>query len=220
MKFPYAAKGVKNIFNAEILTLISTILGGIVTILAIVTLADANETTVVVSGIIMLVMSIATVVMLVVGGIINIVGYIQAARDEDGFKKAIYCTIFSIIFAFVAAFFINSTGFLGWLGTVINLISQVLQLLVFIFSVSGLMNLSAKCNRSDMIQKGANILKLISGIYIAVLIVIVLTRVFRENAFNTSLATIFSVITIILSVVLYFLYLSYLSKAKKMLGEN
>lgn len=223
MKFPHAAKGVKKIYSAQILSLIATVFTGIVSVFAVFALAAItaeNDTATFISGGATMVLGLAAVVLMVVGGIINIVGYIQAAMDEQGFKRAIVCTIIGIVLAVVSSFFTNLTGFLGWLGTALYALSQIFNLLVVFFSISGLMNLSAKCHREDMVVKGTNILKVIEAIYILYILALIITRVFRENAFNTTLAVILTVAAIILSVVQYFLYLSYLGKASKMLKEN
>ena len=158
MKFPNAAKGVKKIFNAEIISLIAALVGGAGIILGLIgasneTDESAGTTLLAVSGILLIISGIA----LLVAGIINIVGYIQAAKDEEGIKRAVLCTVFSCAFAF-AAFFENQTGFLGGLGTVLSTISTVLNMLVALFMIGGLMNLSAKCNRHDMVKRGHSIL--------------------------------------------------------------
>ena len=223
MKFPHAAKGVSKIFSAEILSLIATITLGLASLLAVITVGFENvqdEIGFGTFGILMLVCMAAGSVILVVGAILNIIGYIQTARDEDGFKRAIICFILSFVCSFVAAFFTNYTGFLGWLSTALNAVSGVLQLLTFLFAIGGLMNLSGSCHRPDMVQKGATILKVLAWTYILYLLVLILTRVFRENVFNKTLAATFSVIVILLSIVQYILYLSYLAQAKRMLREN
>jgi putative aldouronate transport system permease protein len=93
-------------------------------------------------------------------------------------------------------------------------------IILFLFAIGGLMNLSGNCHRPDMVQKGATILKVLAWTYILYLLVLILTRVFRENVFNKTLAITFSVLVILLSIVQYILYLSYLAQAKRMLREN
>ena len=119
MKFPNAAKGVKKIFNAEIISLIAALIGGAGLVLGLIgaskeTGESAGTITLTVSGVLLIVSGIA----ILVAGVINIIGFIQAAKDEEGIKRAVLCTLFSALFAFVAAFFENQTGFLGGLGSV------------------------------------------------------------------------------------------------------
>ena len=136
MKFPNAAKGVKKIFNAEIISLIAALVGGAGLVMSLIGASkETNEslgtTLLAVSGILLIISGIA----LLVAGIMNIVGYIQAAKDEEGIKRAVLCTVFSCAFAFAASFFENQTGFLGGLGTVLSTISTVLNMLVALFMI-------------------------------------------------------------------------------------
>ena len=220
MKFPNAEKGVRKIFGAEIISLISAILLGVATVIAIVMskTMNLNSGGAAASGIAMLAIFSAGSIMLIVGGIMELVGYFQASKDEDGFKKAFYCIIISLIFSFIGGFFSGSA--IGWVGAALKVVSQVMQLAAFIFAINGLMNLAANCNRQDMVQKGSTILKLLVCTYIFSFIMIILTSIFTSYAVNRTLAIIFTVVSLILSIVQYVLYLSYLNRSKKMLAEN
>ena len=55
---------------------------------------SAGTTLLAVSGALLIVSGIA----LLVAGIINIVGFLQAAKDEEGIKRAVLCTVFSALF--------------------------------------------------------------------------------------------------------------------------
>ena len=126
----------EKIFNAEIISLIAALIGGAGLILGLIgasneTDESAGTTLLAVSGALLIVSGIA----LLVAGIMNIIGFIQAAKDEEGIKRAVLCTVFSALFAFVAAFFENQTGFLGGLGTVLSSIATVLNMLVALFMI-------------------------------------------------------------------------------------
>ena len=97
MKFPNAAKGVKKIFNAEIISLIAALIGGAGLVMSLIgasneTDESAGTTLLAVSGALLIVSGIA----LLVAGIMNIIGFIQAAKDEKGIKRAVLCTVFSL----------------------------------------------------------------------------------------------------------------------------
>ena len=222
MKFPNAAKGVKKIFNAEIISLIAALVGGAGLVMSLIGASkETNEsvgtTLLAVSGILLIISGIA----LLVAGIINIVGYIQAAKDEEGIKRAVLCTVFSALFAFVAAFFENQTGFLGGLGTVLSTISTVLNMLVAIFMIGGLMNLSAKCNRPDMVKRGHDILSTIVVSYIITFALALLVRFGAyTSSFGEGVIKWLSGLSALFTVFIYVLELIYLAKAKKMLAEN
>lgn len=223
MKFPNAAKGVKKIFTAEILLLFAAIAAGISAILMVTIFASVaaeNDNATAWSSFGFLLLSTAMLVLLIVGGIMAIVGYFQAAKDESSFKNAIICAVISIVVGAVAVCFQASVGFFGWLGTVLNLTSQVFQLFIVIFAIGGIMSLAEKYHREDIVQKGVTLLNIIKWLYILYFIVLILSRVLRETAVTGTIILIISVVSLILSVVQYILYLSYLSKASKMLQEN
>ena len=224
MKFPNAAKGVKKIFNAEIISLIAALIGGAGLILGLIgaskeTGESVGTTLLAVSGALLIVSGIA----LLVAGIMNIVGFIQAAKDEEGIKRAVLCAVFSALFAFVAAFFENQTGFLGGLGTVLSSIATVLNMLVALFMIGGLMNLSAKCNRPDMVKRGHSILTTIVVSYLITL-ALALSILIRFGAYTSSFGAgvinWLSGLSALFTVFIYVLELIYLAKAKKMLAEN
>ena len=221
MKFPNAAKGVKKIFNAEIISLIAALIGGTGLIMGLIGTSsetgDSNGTTLLaVSGALLIVSGIA----LLVAGIMNIVGFLQAAKDEEGLKRAVLCTVFSALFAFVAAFFENQTGFLGSLGTVLSSVSTVLNMLVALFVIGGLMNLSAECNRPDMVKRGHDIL---TTIIVSYIITFALSLLIRFGAYTSSfgagIINWLSGLSALFTVFIYVLELIYLAKAKKMLAE-
>ena len=222
MKFPNAAKGVKKIFNAEIISLIAALIGGAGLIPGLIgasqeTGDSVGTTLLAVSGALLIVSSIA----LLVAGIMNIVGFIQAAKDEEGIKRAVLCTLFSALFAFVAAFFENQTGFLGGLGTVLSSIATVLNMLVALFMIGGLMNLSEKCSRPDMVKRGHSILTTIIVSYIVTFALDILVRFGAyTSSFGAGLIDWLSSLSALFSVFIYVLELIYLAKAKKMLAET
>ncbi len=221
MRFPYAAKGVSKIFTAEIILLFSGIFGTIAMVLSMmantgVLVKSTSDVFYVITGALLIV----TAVLFVIGGIINIIGYFQAAKDEEGFRKAILCEIFSLFFAFGYQIFVNQTGFLGWLATFLNFISLVLGMFVAFYMIGGLTNLSAKCNRPDMVANGAFILKLLVTLYIISFIVTFIVRYFKENAFNQTIVSLLTILAAVLSVILYFCELVYIAKSSRMLKEE
>ena len=221
MRFPNAAKGVKKLFNAEIIALIAAVVGGVGLILGLIGASNeidksTGTTLIAVSGALLIVAGIA----ILIAGIMNIVGFLQAAKDEEGIKRAVLCTLFSALLAAVATFFENQTGFLGGLGTVLSSIATVLNMLVALFMIGGLMNLSEKCNRPDMVKRGHDIL---TTIIVSYIITFALSLLIRFGAYTSSLGAEvinwLSGLSALFEVFIYVLELIYLGKAKKMLAE-
>ena len=146
MKFPFAAKGVSKIFNAEIISLIAALIGGVGMVLSFIAVSgnvdnNTSDTLIIATGACVLVAGI----IIAVAGIMSIVGYFQAGKDEVSFKRAILCVLFSIVFTVAASFFANQTGFFGWLYTILTLVGNICNMLATIFLILGLMALSVKC---------------------------------------------------------------------------
>lgn len=222
MKFPNAAKGVSKIFNAEIISLIGALIGGVGMILSFIAVSgnvdnSASETLIIATGACALVAGI----IIAIAGIMSIVGYFQAGKDEACFKKAILCMFFSIAFTVAASFFANGTGFLGWLNTILTVAGNVCNMLATIFLILGLMALSVKCNRADMVKHGKDMLTTLVILYILTFVLNFIIRLGAEStAFGSGIVNWLSGLSLCFTVFLYIFQIYYLGKAKKMLKEN
>ena len=221
MKFPYAAKGVSKIFNAEIISLIGALIGGVGMILSFIAVSgnvdnSASEALIIATGACVLVAGI----IIAVAGIMSIVGYFQAGKDEVSFKRAILCVIFSIVFTVAASFFANQTGFFGWLYTILTVVGNVCNMLATIFLILGLMALSVKCSRPDMVKHGKDILTTLVILYILTFVLNFIIRLGAEStAFGSGIVNWLTGLSLCFTVFLYIFQIYYLGKAKKMLKE-
>lgn len=221
MKFPFAAKGVSKIFNAEIISLIAALIGGVGMVLSFIAVSgNVDESTsyalIIATGACVLVAGI----IIAVAGIMSIVGYFQAGKDEVSFKRAILCVLFSIVFTVAASFFANQTGFFGWLYTILTLVGNICNMLATIFLILGLMALSVKCSRPDMVKHGKDILTTLVILYILTFVLNFFIRLGAEStAFGSSIVNWLSGLSLCFTVFLYVFQIYYLGKAKKMLKE-
>lgn len=221
MKFPYAAKGVSKIFNAEIISLIAAFIGGVVVTLNVI--ADSgnvdkstSETLHIATG----ALGIVAGIIFAIAGIMSIVGYFQAGKDEVGFKKAILCVLFSIVFTVAASIFAKQTGFYGWLYTILTLVGNICNMLATIFLILGLTALSIKCDRPDMVKHGKDMLTTLVILYILTFVLNFFIRLGAEStAFGSSLVECLSGLVLCFTVFLYIFQIYFLGKAKKMLKE-
>ena len=221
MKFPNAAKGVSKIFNAEIISLIAALIGGVGMVLSFIAVSGnvdqgTSDTLFIVTGAFALVAGI----IIAVAGIMSIVGYFQAGKDEVSFKRAILCVIFSIVFTVAASFFANQTGFLGWLNTILTVAENICNMLATIFLILGLMALSVKCSRPDMVKHGKDILTTLVILYILTFVLNFIGRWGAEATVFGSIVNWLSGLSLCFTVFLYIFQIYYLGKAKKMLKEN
>ena len=219
MRFPNAYKGVKQIYTAEILSLVVGVLALIAAIIAIVAGAssdagaseDAVGATILSAGLIGLV----TIILAFVAFIINILGISNASKDEEKFKQALIWLIVGIAGSTISGFG-DQGGVLNLLGELANTVSEIF---VTFFVIGGITNLADKLGNTEMVKKGQSIVKMIVGLYIAVLVLDIIDKVLGESDFAIISGGVIGIIALIVAVVIIVAYLSFLSKARKMLAE-
>lgn len=218
MKFPNAAKGVKKLFSAEILYLLSVILIGVV---SVITVIINNKMTNVSNAVAVLILVgfIAGGVLAVISFILQIVGLVQASRDERAFKGVILLTVFGIIVSIIGAFF-SKDSFINSLSTTINSVVSVISIVLIILGIG---NMSLRLQRQDMIERGGRIIRIIVWLAIISIIMNLISIFLPQNIDDAGdLAKVIilslTVIALMLNIAEYVLYLSFLSKTKKMLN--
>ncbi len=225
MKFPNAANGVKKIFTAEILSLISGICMFVMIVLLVVALAAAKAVSggadgaaagAVASGAGTLVFGIGSGVLAIIAFILNIVGISKASKDEESFRMALFAVIGGIILSVIGTAFNNVNGYVS---SIMQALQVVADLLVLLYVIQGIRYLSLKLNRPDIDQKGQNLFKIIFIVLVLQFIARIVVIIFGGMAASIT-AAIIALIAVILSVIEYILYLAFLAKAKKMLAEG
>ena len=225
MKFPNAANGVKKIFTAEILSLISGICMFVMIVLLVVALAAAKAVSggadgaaagAVASGAGTLVFGIGSGVLAIIAFILNIVGISKASKDEESFRMALFAVIGGIILSVIGTAFNNVNGYVS---SIMQALQVVADLLVLLYVIQGIRYLSLKLNRPDIDQKGQNLFKIIFIVLVLQFIARIVVIIFGGMAASIT-AAILALIAVILSVIEYILYLAFLAKAKKMLAEG
>lgn len=220
MRFPNAASGVKKIFTAEILALISEILLLFAGVLVVIALGasqnNANDSLALGTLAGFAIFGFGATVIAVIAFILKIVGISQASKDENSFKTAIICLIIGIVGSLVYSIFQTSSPTVASIG---NLIYQLMNLFVTIFVISGIIKLADQLNDGVVSAKGSTLLKLITVIYALTIIANIIVLILGGYAVSIVAAIIY-LIALILTVVQYIMYLVYLANAKKMLAEN
>ena len=204
MRFPNAYAGVKKIFSSEILSLISSILLAVVA-----AVAAAGETGDLSSGKdgTIAIIAVAGLIALVVGLIaliFQLIGLNRASIDEPAFKTAFFFAIAMLIVTIIGGYISTKNE-----NSIVSDLPNLLNIFVFIFTVSGISNLARRMGREDMASFGIKIL--ILQIILTVLSFVL--QVFKKGP----IADVLSVIALLLTVIVYVIYLIYLARAKKML---
>lgn len=229
MRFPNAAKGVKKIFTAEILNLLSTFFLVVTVALIVIGVAGAAGTAgdagiensqaamEVLGGSILIagIFALVWFVLAFIAFIMNLVGIINASHDEQNFKSALIFLIVGIVTAILAGIFYNN----GTVSSLLYSLHSLLNLFVYIFVIAGVVKLADQMNRGDVSARGTNVLKLIIVINVLALIASLIST-FMGGPVASVTAGVLLLVGIVLGIVQYIMYLTFLAKAKKMLAEN
>ena len=234
MTFPNATKGVKKLFTAEILKLISVIClaaGLISAVLAFVSAANKSEAGAGATAVAAVIFMLASSILIIIGGIIMLVGLVQAGRDEVSFKSALICILGEIIALAIAAI-ISANSAAGMSGPVMDLaaaggsmslshlILSIANLLITIFIITGVIRLADKLNDAGVSNKGGNVLKIIVVVNVLVIIADIIALIFGANPATAMTCGILLIVALVLQIIQFFMYLSLLNNGKKMLANN
>ena len=204
MRFPKAYAGVKKIFTSEILSLISTIL--LVIVAAVAAVSESGELSSGKDGAVAVVaiVGLIAIVLGFISTILQLVGLHSASKNESAFKTAFFFALIMLIVSGIGSAVATKNE-----NSIISDLPGLLNIFVFLFTVSGISNLARKLGREDMASFGIKILVL----QIILSILSFVLQVFKTG----SLEGVLSVIAILLTAIVYIIYLIYLAKAKKML---
>ncbi len=217
MKFQNAATGVKRIFTAEILKLIAAFVTVIAVIMMIVTLAAANANSqggTIAAGVGTVVLIAAASILALIGGIMALVGIINASKDEGAFKTALILIVVSLIAAVVGGIFSRNTT----VYSICQIVQNLMSIFVTVFVIKGITNLAVKIGNDEVAQQGKSLLTIIVVFYALSLIANILVLVFG-GMFASVLGGILAVVALVLNIIAYIVYLSLLNKGKNMLAE-
>lgn len=225
MTFPRARKGVRKIFAAELITLFVGLATGFLSIFfesEIRLLPQAIEGltkggSLEMNGWIVLIIAGVAVVLSLFAALINLIGYIQASRDETSFLGALIFMLLNTVLSGFATYFQQENEVFAGAFTIS---ASIAELFMIILTVKGLVNLSYNLNSRKMVARGNVLLRLIAVICLLSVVAEIVVFLFRLNVFVTSLLFSVLITNLVLSLVYYIIYLIYLSSCCAMLSER
>ena len=214
MRFPNALKGVSKLFIAEILQLIGVVVG----IVAIVVMLGAYTADpqglvegIAVAGGISAIVALVSGVIVIIAFILNLVGLVQAQKDDNGFRNALICTLVALAVSIVGSCFQTiNPALAGWM----EFVATILELVIFEYVVVGIMSLAGQIGDQKMVEYGNRMRTIISVLFFIILIIQFV------GIINPVFAGTLSIVEAILELILYIAYIIYLAKAKKMLANS
>ena len=217
MRFPNAFRGVKKIWLAELLMLLAAVVGIIliVVIAANSTLVDgqvvvdkvAVETPAAILG-------ICTALIALVAFVLNLVGLINARKDDSAFQIALFVTLLGIVASVISSIWSSNQGLTKWMDTVLTICSMFASYYV----LTGIANLAEQYPDPATKSLALKSRTLVEGTFCATAIFKLIINIFKIQDGST-IYTILSIIALVLELVSYILYLRALSKGKKMLAK-
>lgn len=218
MRYPNAAKGIKKIYLAEILGILALVLAIVMAIMvagshvdtsisgeeAAQALQAANVgTPFVIVGVVMMLLMLVSYFM-------NLSGIINASKDDEGFKRALWALLASIAFGVVAAILENSNAKVAsWL----KVPSTLFELVVTIYVLEGIGNLARNLGKNDI----ADLSKQCRTWMMCALVLSAAAEAFVALGTTGSvLNTTSGIAASLLGIVAYVVYLRVLNKARLM----
>lgn len=220
MRFPKVKRGIAKIYLAEILSLVAIIPSTIVMFIPASSkdMLKGDTVTQTAPGVIVIICSVLALLLFIGSAVLGLMGYASAAKEEGNFRNAFFLIIAGAVFMLVANI-LQSAGVPGFIPYFFTSLSQLMDLMVTVFTILGLIRLSVLYNDVRMIQKGTALYKLLIFIYVPAVIAHFLASLFSGSVVTALLVAILIIASMILSIVYSVLYMVYLYKANEMLEE-
>ena len=216
--YPNAYDGIKKIYLAEILTLISTIIACVATVVAAIGLKSADggaedigaASAIVGGGAVLIISGI----IILVAFILNILGISRASKDEENFKKAMTWLLISLIGSLAAGF--TKDG--SFINLACDLVYQIGNILVTFYVIDGVISLARKIGREDLVSRGTKLKGMIIAVYVIGFALTLISGFMKQSDAMSVISGVLAVIALIVMIVAYVMYLKLLSGGKKMLA--
>ena len=218
MRYPNAAKGIKKIYLAEILGILALMLAIVMAIMVAGSHVDtsisgeeaAQALQAANVGTPFIILGVAMMLLMLVSYFMNLSGIINASKDDEGFKRALWALLASIAFGVVAAILENSNAKVAsWL----KVPSTLFELVVTIYVLEGIGNLARNLGKNDI----ADLSKQCRTWMMCALVLSAAAEVFVSlQAAESTLKTTSGIAASLLGIVAYVVYLRVLNKARLM----
>jgi uncharacterized membrane protein (DUF485 family) len=220
MRFPNACKGLKKIFCAELISLIALVPYAVSMVLIQFLPEEINENNaeMLPAEVVVTILSLVSLVLITVAYVLNIIGYVNASKDNESFKKAMLLTIAGLVLTVVSGIMENVNAS-PILTNTFDSMEQILDLLITLTTISGIVTLSVTYGDLRMVDSGKALFKFLFAIYLPTLIAYVFVYVLRNTRSAAILAVTVTLISFALNAVYSLLYLRYLFRAVNMLEE-
>ena len=217
MRFPNAFRGIKKIWLAELLMLLAAVVGIILIVVILLQALHRSHFDVVNKAAVetpAAILGIITALIALVAFVLNLLGLINARKDDAAFKVALLVTVLGIVASAISAIWSTNAGLVKWMDTVLTICS----LFASYYVLTGIANLAEQFPDEATKALALKSRTLVEGTFCATAIFKLIINIFKIQDGST-IYTILSIIALVLELVSYILYLRALSKGKKMLAK-
>ena len=154
MTYPNAYKGVKKIYAAEMLVLLASIAANVAGII----IDNAEKKGTAPTGTLVTVLAalgIGAGILVIIGGIMNLVGLSNASKDDDYFKKGFAAAIVSLVVSVVASFLPELKITSPMINDLCKTVSSICEILVTFYVIAGIKHLAEQLNNPNMVSRGS-----------------------------------------------------------------
>lgn len=218
MRYPNAAKGIKKIFLAEILSIIAAALCVGVLVLLAVSHVNLNE-----SGDVLrdklkasgmstpfLIYSLGTLVLFLFSYILNMAGITQAAHDEESFRRALWAAVAGLLVILAGSFLNqNNPQISKWIEILNTVCTMVMTLLV----LSGIGKIADSLGKTAVSELSRNTSRIVLYPFLMSVAGELLIAVLSLNETASALC---QAAVYLMDIVAYVCYLRVLMKARTM----
>ena len=223
MTFPNGYKGVKKLFTAEILALISSVLlvaAGIAVLVALAGALTAEGGAASVGLIGTSVFSIIAGILVIIAYILKLVGLKQAGKDSYRFHMAFTIAICTLNLAIISGILNAIFGANSVIDDIVQLIQRIANIVVIFMVIMGIQDFADQLHNDKMANRGNTVTWIIAIPYILSAIAGIIPGFFGANGTTGTISGVMLLISGILGIIGSIMYLVYLGQAKKMLKNN
>ena len=217
MRFPNAFRGIKKIWVAELLMLLAVIVGIVLLVVVATNTTVAGDQVVINQEAVktpVAILGISAALIALIGFILNLIGLINARKDEAAFKVALLVTVLGIIAAAIGAIWSSNAGLNKWMDT----LTTIFSMLASYYVLTGIASLADRIPDPATKALALKSRTLVEGSFCVGVVFKLIINIFNIQNGST-IHTIMAVVAMLLELLAYILYLRALAKGRKMLAR-
>ena len=218
MNFDNAKKGIKTVYNAEILSIVASIIAIVAAVILLVLGSIVKDGQVNTSDVISTISLIVAGIIGLVAYIMNIVGISSASKDNADFKNALYMTLGAIVVSIASTLLEKK---MPGLSRSLKVSENIFELLVAYYVIIGCTGIAKQVGNAAVEAEGKKTMKFFLTVWIIGVVVEVIGKVveiFSKSTALTVVAGLLGLAALVLSLVCYFAYLKLLRKTLDILN--